>query len=130
MTTESGYGAEYAIQYLDKMAAVFGFEIVPPLILDVRPGKVSEENKQLNREKSIKAMKIFLSRMAKKEKKKPSINVLVPFHIFKLVSELDPKLYSADYEYYKDKKDYYYDSKINPIKTMIAKRVARKTIFG
>ena len=58
------------------------------------------------------------------------MNWLVPFHIFKIVSELDPKLFSADYEYYKDKKDYYYDIKINPLKTKIAKKVARKEILG
>ena len=58
------------------------------------------------------------------------MNSLVPFHIFKLVSELDSKRFHADYEYYKDKKEYYYDTQISPVKTFIAKRVARKKILG
>ncbi len=58
------------------------------------------------------------------------MNFLVPFHIFKLVSELDAKTFTADFEYYKDKKEYYYDTKISPLKTFIAKRIARKEILG
>ena len=54
MTTGSGYGAEFAIQYMNKMAAIFGFNVAPSLNLDVRPGKVSEEDKQFNKEKSVK----------------------------------------------------------------------------
>jgi multimeric flavodoxin WrbA len=130
MTTCSGYGGEFAVQYMEKMAAIFGFELAPSLVLDVRPGKVSEKEKQFNKEKSVKAFKVFFSTIEKKERKKPSLNFLVPFHIFKLVSELDSKMFSADYEYYKNKKDYYYDIHINPLKTIIAKKVARKTILG
>jgi hypothetical protein len=130
LTTSLGYGAEFAIQYMNKMAAIFGFNVAPSLNLDVRPGKISEKDKQFNKEKSIKTFSIFLTHIEKKERKKPSLNFLVPFHIFKLVSELDSKMFSADYEYYKDKKDYYYDIKINPLKTRIAKKVARKTILG
>lgn len=130
LTTGSGYGAEFAIQYMDKMAKVFGFEAVPPINLNVRPGKQSEEAIQNNYNKAIEAFKIFISRIEKGVRTKPSLNFLVPFHIFKLVSELDSKTLSADYEYYKDKKEYYYDTKISPLKTFIAKRVARKKIFG
>jgi hypothetical protein len=32
----------------------------------------------------------------------------------------------ADYEYYKDKTDYYYDTKIPFLKKLIAKKVAKK----
>ena len=130
LTTGSGYGAEFAIQYMDKMAKVFGFEVVPPLDLNVRPGKQSEEAVQNNKNKTIEAFKVFISRIEQGVRTKPTLNSVVPFHIFKLVSELDPKTFQADYEYYKDKKAYYYDTKINPLKTFIAKRVARKEILG
>jgi len=130
LTTGSGYGAEFAIHYMDKMAKVFGFEVVPPLDLNVRPGKQSEESVQNNNRKAIKAFKVFISKIEKGVRTKPSMNYLVPFHIFKLVSELDSKTFYADYEYYKNKNDYYYDTKISPLKTFIAKRVARKKILG
>jgi len=130
LTTGSGYGAEFAIQYMDKMAGIFGFNIVPSLDLNVRPGKVKEEDKQFNTEKTIEATRILLSRIEKGKRTKPTLNFLVPFQIFKLISKIDSKTFSADYEYYKDKKDFFYDTKINPLKTMIAKKIARKTILG
>lgn len=129
LTTGSGYGAEFAIQYMDKMAAIYGFNMVPPLDLNVRPGKVKEEDKQFNKKKAIEAFRVFISRIEKGARAKPTLKFLVPFQIFKLVSEIDPKLFSADYEYYKDKKDFFYDTRINPLKTRIAKKVARKTIL-
>lgn len=130
MTTSSGYGAEYAIKYLNKMAAIFGFNVVPELDLIVRPGKVKEKDKQLNHQKTIESVKVLISRIKKGKRTKPSMNFLVPFHIFKLVSQLDNKLMSADYEYYKDKTDYYYKTRISPIKTFMAKRIAKKIILG
>jgi multimeric flavodoxin WrbA len=130
LTTGSGYGAEFAIQYMDKMAKVFGFEVVPPLDLNVRPGKQSEEAVQNKRNKTIEAFKVFISRIEKGVRTKPTMNFLVPFHIFKLVSELDSKTFNADYQYYKDKKEYHYDTKISHLKTFIAKRIARKEILG
>jgi len=129
-TTGSGYGAEFAFKYMDKMTGVFGFNVVPPLDLNVRPGKVKEADRQINHKKTIDAVNVLLSRIKKGERTKPSMYFLVPFHIFKLVSELESDYMKADYEYYKDKKDFYYDIKINPIKTYLAKRIARKTILN
>jgi multimeric flavodoxin WrbA len=128
LSTGSGYGAEHVSKYLNKMAAIFGFNIVPALELNVRPGKVNEKDKQINEEKTIKAINTLISRIEKGKRTKPSINFLVPFHIFKLVSELESDTMKADYEYYKDKKFYYYDTRISPIKTMMAKKVARKIL--
>jgi len=130
LTTGSGYGAEFAIQYIDKMAAIFGFNVVPCLDLNVRPGKVKEEEKQFNKKKTIEAFMVLISRIEKGTRTKPTLKFLVPFQIFKLISEIDSKVFSADYKYYKDKKDFFYDTKINPLKTKIAKKVARKTILG
>jgi hypothetical protein len=55
---------------------------------------------------------------------------MVPFHIFKYVSIIDKKVMTADYEYYKDKQDYYYDAKIPFIKKFITKRVVKKITDG
>jgi len=92
------------------MVGVFGFNLVPPLDLQVRPGKVNEEKRQINLKKTIDAVNVLLARIKKGEKAKPTMNFLVPFHIFKLISELESDFMKADYEYYKDKKDYYYET--------------------
>jgi len=112
------------------MTAVIGFNLVPSLDLNVRPGRVKEEAKQINLKKTIDAVNVLLAKTNKGKRTKPSLSFLVPFHTFKLVSELESDFMKADYEYYKGKKDFYYDTKINPIKTLLAKKIARKTVLN
>jgi hypothetical protein len=45
--------------------------------------------------------------------------------MFKYISEAYPDEFSADYEYYKDKTDYYYDRKVSYLKKMVARRVIK-----
>jgi multimeric flavodoxin WrbA len=130
LTTCFGYGAESAIEYMDKMLSVFGFNIVPALDLQFRPGKMPEKNKKLNEEKTIKAVNTLIERIEEGEKDKPTLNMMVPFLIFKYISGIDKNVMSADYEYYKDKDDYYYETPIPFHKKFIAKRVANKIIAG
>jgi len=130
LATCSGYGAEEAIKYMDKMLGVFGFNLVPPLDLQFRPGKMPEKNKIMNIEKTMAAFDKLIARIKKGGKDKPSISMLVPFHIFKYVALIGPKVMQADHEYYKDKVDYYYDTKIPFFKKMITKRVVIKIING
>ena len=40
---------------------------------------------------TIQAFNVFISSIEKGVRTKPTMNFLVPFHIFKLVSELDSK---------------------------------------
>ena len=115
---------------MEKMLSVFGFNIVPSLELQFRPGKMPEKNKILNREKTIKAVNTLIERVEKGEKDKPEMGMMVPFHIFKYVSIIDKDVMSADYEYYKNKEDYYYEAGIPFIKKFLAKRIANKIIAG
>ena len=48
------------------------------------------------------------------------------FNLFKYVSETYKDKFEADYNYYKDKKEYPYDGQINVLKKMIAKRYVQK----
>ncbi len=128
MVTCSGYGAKETLKYMDKMLSVFGFNLAPSLELQFRPGKMPEENKIKNEEKMIQAVKILMDKIHNGEKDKPSLNLMIPFNIFKYVSKLDKDLMTADYEYYKDKGDYYYDAKISPLKKFIAGKVTKKII--
>lgn len=64
----------------------------------------------------------------KGERDKPSLKLMIPFRIFKFVANLDEDLMPADYEYYKDREDYYYESSIPFYQKFISKRVANKII--
>ena len=128
IVTCSGYGAEEAIKYMDKMLGVFGFNLVPPLELQFQPGKIPEKNKIENHSKTIDAFNTLIARIEKGERDKPSLGMLIPFKVFKYVSEIGKDVMTADYEYYKDKTDFYYDVKIPFYKKMIAQKVVKKII--
>lgn len=112
------------------MSTIFGLEVVSSLDLNVRPGKQSEESVQYNKNKTIKAFKEFISNIEKGGRTQPTLNNLVPFHIFKLFSKLKRNYMIADREYYKKMTNYHFDTQISPLKTMIAKRATRNTILG
>ena len=128
IVTCSGYGAEEAIKYMDKMLGVFGFNLVPPLELQFQPGKIPEKNKIENHKKTIEAFNALITRIEKGERDKLSLNMLIPFKVFKYVSEIGKEVMKADYEYYKDKTDFYHETKIPFFKKMITKRVVKKII--
>lgn len=128
VVTCSGYGAEDALKYMDKMLSVYGFNLAPSLELQFRPGKMPEENKLKNTEKIKSAIGELISRIEAGKKDKPTISLMVPFNIFKYVSLLDKETMPADYAYYKDKGDYYYDAKIPFYKKFIAKKVTDKIV--
>jgi len=121
---------EEAIKYMDKMLSVFGFNLVSALELHFRPGKMPEKNRIQNQEKIMKAFDKFVARIEKGGRDDPPLNMLVPFNVFKYVSEIDKETMQADYEYYKDKTDYYYETKIPFVKRMITKKVVKKIISG
>jgi hypothetical protein len=64
----------------------------------------------------------------KSERYKPKFGDLVYFNIFKTISELNKKEGVADYEYYKDKTDYYYDINLPFFKKRFAEWIAGKEI--
>jgi hypothetical protein len=128
MVTCSGYGAEDALKYMDKMLSVYGFSLAPSLELQIHPGKVPEKTKTANRKKSIRAVNTLMAKIDNGDRDRPSLNLMVPFNLFKYVSRLDKDLMVADYAYYKDKGAYYYETKIPFYKKFIAKRVTDKII--
>ena len=110
------------------MLGIYGFNLAPSLELQVHPGKVQESTLAINREKSIQAVEALIDKIKTGKRDQPSIGMMVPFMIFKYVSKLDMDLMAADFEYYIDKGDYYYDVKIPFYKKFIAKRVSDKII--
>jgi len=128
MVTYSGYGAEEALKYMDKMLSAFGFNPAPSLELQFRPGKMPEKHTELNMEKSKRVVKILMEKIERGEKNKPSLKKMIPYNIFKYVSRLDKDLMKADHEYYKDKGDFYYETKIPFHKKIIAKILTDKII--
>jgi multimeric flavodoxin WrbA len=129
--TGAGYGIDETNKYMSKMFSGFGFNVVPPVELQVLPKKMmSEKRKTGNQNKTFKAVDKFIAAIKKGERDKPSVGLVVVFSIFKTVAMAFKDVYRADYEYYKDKTGFYYDTKIPFYKKWVAKRVVDKTMKG
>lgn len=114
------FGADEANEYMGGIANTYGFNMAPSVELTF--STQSEEEKKKNHENVMKAMKAFIAKIDAGERDQPITRQIVNFHIFKSVSELYPDHFVADYNFYKDLDDYYYDADINFIKMMMIKR--------
>lgn len=126
MAIGSGFGADKANEHMNGIFSVFGFNVVSSLELYI--ATKSEQENAYNQEKTIEAFEKFISTIKSGQKPSPTMTQLIYFNIFKAISEWNKKAGKADYEYYKDKTDFFYEAKINPFKKMIAKRIAGKEI--
>ena len=128
IATCSGYGADHAVAYMDKMLSVFGFNLSTSLELQYKPGNQSAEQKAATEQKIISGVDALIEMSEAGEKEKPTLGRMVPFGIFKAISEAAKESMPADYEYYKDKQEYYYEAKIPFMKRFIAKKVIAKEV--
>ena len=126
VSTCKGFGADLANEYMSSNIGQYGFNVVSSLELYI--STKSEAETQYNNEQIVQAFEKLISAIQNGERFKPKFGYLVYFHIMKAISELNKKEGIADYEYYKDKTDYYYDIKIPFYKKRFAKWVAGKEI--
>lgn len=67
-----------------------------------------------------KATQSFYQSMKNKNITSPSLGNLIWFRIFKKMASLSEKNLPADYDYYLNKPDYFYPTKVNPFKNVVA----------
>ena len=126
VSTCKGFGADLANEYMSSNIGQYGFNVVSSLELYI--STKSEAETQYNNEQIVQAFKKLISAIQNDERFKPKFGYLVYFHIMKAISELNKKEGIADYEYYKDKTDYYYDVKIPFFKKKFSEWIAGKEI--
>ncbi len=124
--TCAGFGADLTCKYLTENFTQYGFNFVPSVELMVTRKTENETNH--NRTQATKAYEKLISAIRSKEKVEPSLNQLVYFNIFKSIAEWNKLKGWADYEFYQDKKDFYYSVKIPFLKNKIAKWVSGRVI--
>jgi len=71
-----------------------------------------------------KSSKKFFKDLSDKSPRKPNLGNVIWFQLFKKMSVLSKKTIPADFEFYRDKKEYFYEVKVNPFYTFLAKTVA------
>lgn len=128
MAIGAGFGADNANEYMSGKFSVFGLNVVSSLELYI--ATEAERNNPYYHEKTVKAVNTLIDSIKKGQGKlpEPTMLKLIYFNIFQAISELEKEYMKADYEFYKDKTDYIYDTKINPLRKWMAKRIAGRQI--
>ncbi|TBN04323.1 flavodoxin family protein [Hyunsoonleella flava] len=126
LTTCAGFGGDLTCKYLNENFTQSGFNFVTSLELMV--STKSETETDYNHKKAINEYSKLITVIKAQEEFKPSLGQLVYFNIFKSISELNKVKGWADYEFYKDKKDFYFDINIPFMKNKIAKWIAGREI--
>jgi len=126
ITTCKGFGADLANDYMSGNIGQYGFNVASSVELFISTKSVGETSH--NNEITFQAFDKLITAIKKGEREKPSFGRFVYFYIFKEISMMNKKEGIADYEYYKDKTDYYYDIKLPYFRHRLAKRIAGKEI--
>ena len=126
LVTCAGFGADLTSKYLVENFTQYGFSFASSVELKVAT-KSETENKK-NRMEALKGFERLVHSIRSHEKFEPSIGHLVYFNIFKSISEYNKLKGWADYQFYKDKKDFYYDIKIPFLKNKMAKWIAGREV--
>lgn len=126
LATCAGFGADLTAKYLTENFTQYGFSFVPSVELMV--ARKTEDETNRNRIQATKAYEKLISAIKAQGKVEPTFAQLVYFNIFKSISKWNKLKGRADYQFYKDKKDYYYDIKIPLLKNKLVKWIAGKEI--
>ena len=128
MSIGGGFGADEANKYMSGIFSVFGMNVAS--LLELYISAPEERKNPVNIQKTNEAYRKLVNaiREGQGELPPPTLLKLIYFNIFKAISELNKKEGIADYEYYKDKTGYHYDTKINPLKKFLADRISKREI--
>ncbi|MEP2934864.1 MAG: NAD(P)H-dependent oxidoreductase [Gilvibacter sp.] len=126
LVTCAGFGADLTSKYLVENFTQSGFSFVPSLELKVATKSKTET--EYNQIKALKAYEKLINAIKSHKKFDPSFGQLVYFNIFKSIAEMNKLKGWADYSFYKDKEDYYYDVKIPFLKNKLAKWIAGREV--
>ena len=126
LATCAGFGADLTCKYLKENFTQCGFSFVDSL--ELKTATNSDAENAHNHQKALKAYERLLHAIKTHEKFEPTLGQLIYFNIFKSISVWNKTKGWADYSFYKDKEDFYYDIKIPIVKNKIAKWIAAREI--
>ncbi len=121
----SGFGAKETNEYMKNVFITYGFNVVSDLQIKSDLWPLRKEEKEITEDNTIKAAGKLIESINRGKKNPPKLNQVIVFRIHKRLSESKKENMPIDYEYYKDKKDFYYDVKLNVFKKIYAKYVTR-----
>lgn len=114
LASTAGSGLNETLDYMETLH-VWGFGKMIKLGIMTPPWPMSDGLKKKNQNKIEKASLKFYKNLEKGGLSKPTFTEYIHFRFMKFTSQMDEYM-PADHEFYKDKEEYFYPLKINPLK--------------
>lgn len=125
LSTSAGGGLKDTLDYLKKLQ-IWGFGTPVELGVVTPPWPMSDALKEKNKKSINKAAEEFYQKL---QEGRPSPNFMQYMH-FRFLKETSKLGYlPADLEFYKDKEEYFYGTKISPLKKIFAPVIMKFVFF-
>jgi len=127
LASTGGAGLDETLDYMEKLH-VWGFGKIVKLGVITPPWPISTGMVKKNEKKIKDAAQKFYKNLEKGGLSKPTFTEYVHFRFMKFTSEMKEYI-PADYEFYKEKEEYFYPLKINPIQKYFVSGMMKIILF-
>lgn len=135
ISTTGAIGLDKVLNYLSTVAKTWMFTSVVKLGLQTPPDRKDAINlNDIMDKKVVNAAKEFYKNIKEKRHRSPDLESVIQFRVQRalfLAQKEEDRHLIADYDFYKDKinQEFYYKTKVNPIKNFIAWIVEKLVLF-
>ncbi|HEX3014598.1 MAG TPA: flavodoxin family protein [Methanobacterium sp.] len=116
ISTTGGLGLKETLNYLEVVAEGWGLNFVCKLGIETPPWPKTSKSNKRNEKKIHNTAKTFYDSLGSKKLQNPSLRKYIGFKIVKGLSERLKEYLQADYQFYKNRENYYYDMEIGVFK--------------
>jgi NAD(P)H-dependent FMN reductase len=120
VATSAGTGLDGALGYLSTFS-LWGFEVVEKLGFICYPGLQPTPALEKQMEMRLdKAARKFHQAIRERKPRSPSLAQVLQFHVLKCNTRVAGGFWEADREFYRDRRDYFYETRISPLHRLAA----------
>jgi len=128
LVTAGGVGLKETLKSLS--STMGGSDLVSKLAVITPPFKYRPKYEESIARDVDKASRKFYRSLKSDKPLPPTFSMVMWFQAFKTISEKTKDNFPADHEFYKDKEYFFYETKVNPLKTFAAKLMIRLFLRG
>ncbi len=128
LVANGGSGLNGTLQALSKTLG--GSKIACELGITATPWESTQSYVDKTEKNIRKCARRFYKSMIDKKDQSPKLGNLIWFHIFKKMASISKETLPADYHYYSNHDKYFYETKVNPVKSIIASIIAKIGVWS
>lgn len=129
IATTGGLGLKETLNYLELVARGWGLNLVGKLGIQTPPWPLPPKSHAKNDKKIQEAARTFYKALKTDKLPSPSLSEYLRFKITKGISERLKEYLQADYQFYHDQENYYYETKVGIFKKLISSFMLKIGLF-